>query len=52
MVESLSNDLLRTAGDAMAFQFERRCGFPLVVDETELQVKDCSPFEGFFILGM
>ena len=25
---------------------------PLVVDETELQVKDRSPFEGFFNLGM
>jgi hypothetical protein len=25
---------------------------PLVVDETELQVKDGSPFEGFFNLGM
>ena len=51
-MESLSNDLLLAAGDPMAFQFVRRCVFPLVVDETELQVKDCSPFEGFFILGM
>ena len=27
-------------------------GFLLAVDETELQVKDRRPFEGFFSLGM